>query len=218
MIRVFLIDQYPLVRSGVASILGRDPDLQVCGEADDTLEALPQIGELKPDVVVMDVFKTGAGGIGAIEKLREQYPEIKVIILTESSREVDFLKAVRAGAKGYLAKSLRPEAITNSIRLAAGGGTVIHSLIGSRLFSGLRGPESKGSSGELSPRERQILALVAVGNSNREIAARIFVSETTVKSYLRRILEKLEVKNRAQAVAIAIEKGLLDNYNVQAGA
>lgn len=212
-IKVFIIDRQPILRQGLASVVESDTDFEVVGEAANVEEALLELGNLQPNIVIMDAFKTGSGGIDAINLIREKFPEIKVIILTDSNKDVDFLNAIKAGAKGYLSKSLGPAELTDSARLVAVGGAVVYSSMGARLFGGPRAQRDKNGFNCLSDREREILTLVARGHKNKEIAAITYVSETTVKSHLRRILEKLNVKNRAQAVAIAMEQGLLSNYS-----
>ena len=212
-IKVFIIDRQPILRQGLASVVESDTDFEVVGEAANVEEALLELGNLQPNIVIMDAFKTGGGGIDAINLIREKFPEIKVIILTDSNKDVDFLNAIKAGAKGYLSKSLGPAELTDSARLVAVGGAVVYSSMGARLFGGPRAQRDKNGFNCLSDREREILTLVARGHKNKEIAAITYVSETTVKSHLRRILEKLNVKNRAQAVAIAMEQGLLSNHS-----
>ena len=212
-IKVFIIDRQPILRQGLASVVESDTDFEVVGEAANVEEALLELGNLQPNIVIMDAFKTGSGGIDAINLIREKFPEIKVIILTDSNKDVDFLNAIKAGAKGYLSKSLGPAELTDSARLVAVGGAVVYSSMGARLFGGPHAHRDKNGFNCLSDREREILTLVARGHKNKEIAAITYVSETTVKSHLRRILEKLNVKNRAQAVAIAMEQGLLSNYS-----
>jgi len=212
-IKVFIIDHQPILRRGLASVVESETDFEVTGAANNVQEALAEIENLQPDIVIMDAFRPGSGGVNDINLLREKSPEVKVLILTDSNKDVDFLNAIKAGAKGYLSKSLEPIQLTDSARLVAVGGAVVYSSTGVRLFGGPHAQQDKNKFNCLSGREKEILTLVARGSNNKEIAVLTYVSETTVKSHLKRILEKLNVKNRAQAVAIAMEQGLLENQS-----
>ncbi len=207
MVKVFLIDEHPVTRRGLASVLEMCSGYQVVGDANNLADALPQIEELQPDVVIMDAFGHTGDSIEAISNLHQKCPMVKVLILTDSNKEQDFVKAIRAGVRGYLLKDSDVSQLTDAIRLVAGDGAVVYSSEAAKLFDATN--QDTYPFNQLSPREKDILYLVARGHSNKEIATRCYVSEATIKAHLRRITEKLDVKNRAEAVAIAIEKGIL---------
>jgi len=209
MIKVFLIDNQPVMRQGLASVLEKDAGFQVVGEADSVRDALSQIGELKPDIVIMDAFGGGSDYTKDIAMIQQKFEKAKVFILTDSNRENDFIKAIGAGVRGYLSKTSQVSQLIDAIRLVSANGAVVYSSKVARLFdSNLQ--ETKRQLDQISPREKEILNLVARGYGNKEIASRCYVSESTVKAHLRRIAEKMNVKNRAEAVATAIEKGLIE--------
>jgi len=210
MTTVFLID-HPVYRTGLASILHEHPEFQVVGEAARTTEALEKIEELKPDIVIMDVFIEGGEGVEAITVLEQRCPEVKVLILTHSLKNDDCVKAIRVGVKGYLLKSLEPLELIDSIRLVACGSAIVYTSRAARLFDApeASNKDCKHGINGLSPREKEVLQLVARGVNTKDIAASCYVSQTTIKAHMRRISEKLAAKNRAEAVAKAIEQGLL---------
>jgi two-component system NarL family response regulator len=189
-------------------VLGQFPEFQVVGQASNGSEAVAKASELQPDVVIMDISMPGSTGIEATIALQQRLPQVRVLILTVSEEQEDLFTAIKAGAKGYLLKSVGLEELVNAVRLVANGEAIISPSMAVRLLDEFRQPtKEKVEKGPLSGREREILQLVAQGDSNREIAAQLFISETTVKAHLRSILEKLHVKNRAQAVAHAAGKG-----------
>ena len=207
MVKVFLVDRHPVIRQGLVTIL-ENAGFQVVGEANNAQEALPKIDELKPDIVIMDAFRGGSDNTDDITMLQQKHSKVKIFVLTDSNREQDFLKAIGAGVRGYLLKASEVSQLIDAIRLVAADGTVVYSSKVAGLFdSTLR---EKNQLDRLSQREKEILNLVAHGYSNKEIASRCYVSEATVKAHLRRIAEKMNVKNRAEAVATAIEKGLIE--------
>lgn len=205
MIKVFLIDKHPVIRQGLASVLEK-AEFQVSGAASNIKEALPQIDQLKPDIVILDEFKGGADNTEDITKL--QLKNIKIFVLTDSDREHDFIKAIKSGVRGYLLKASEVSHLIDAIRLVAADGTVVYSSKATSLFDSTL--QETNQVDRLTQREQEILNLVARGQSNKEIATRCYVSEATVKAHLRRIAEKLGVRNRAEAVAAGIEKGFID--------
>ncbi len=207
MVKVFILDEHPVIRRGLVSILEMCAECQVVGDAANTQDALPQITELKPDIVIMDAFRGNGDNIKDITVIQEKYDNAKIFILTDSKKENDFIKAISAGVKGYFSKDSEISQLIDAINLVAAGSTVVYSSKIARLFDSTF--QTANQLDELSQREREILGLVARGYSNRNIAEICFVSEATVKSHMRRIMEKLDVKNRAEAVTIAIEKNLL---------
>jgi len=211
-INIFIIDNYTVFRYGFISILEQHPEFRVIGGAATTAEAVAKLGELQPDIIIMDIFMSGGEGVEAITLMQQKYPDVKVIIVTLSDKEEDFLKAIRAGARAYLLKNIKPTELIESIRLVATGHAIVSPLIAFRLpeeFRETNKPNKEGFN-SLTRREKEVLCLVAQGASNKEIAAHCYVSQTTAKAHLRRILEKLSVRNRAQAAALAITKGLLN--------
>ena len=204
--KVFIIDEMSVIRHGLASVLKTYAGYDVVGGAPSIEASLPMIGELKPDIIVIDINREGGGGVEAINELRRRLPSAKVLVLTDSTDKESFFSSIGAGAKAYLLKASEITEIVDSIRLVATGGAVVYGSGAAKLFDFTN---DKNNAGPLSPREREVLRFVAKGESNREIGLKCFISETTVKAHLRRISEKLDVKNRAQAVAIAMDKGLL---------
>ncbi|MDO8473626.1 MAG: response regulator transcription factor, partial [Dehalococcoidia bacterium] len=211
MVKIFLIDHHPVFRRGLASLLGGHTQFQVVGDAANVKEALPLLEELQPDIIIADFFSPNGDGYEGITMLNQKRPQVKVLVLTDSQNETDFLNCVRSGAKGYLMKKLDLPELVDSIRLVASGTAIVYSTATSTLLdgSGMQNRPRRNGTNGLSEREKEILSLVASGSSNKEIASKCYVSETTVKAHMRRITEKMNVKNRAQAVAIAMEKGLL---------
>ncbi len=207
MIKVFLVDNHPVMRRGLASVLEKSTGFQVVGDADNAQDALSQIAELKPDIVIVDAFGGGDDNSRDLAMIQEKYNKAKIFVLTDSNRENDFLKAISAGARGYLSKASEVSQLLDAIRLVAADGAVVYSSKVARAFDSTLRETNRQD--QLSQREKEILNLVAHGYSNKEIASRCYVSEATVKAHLRRMVEKLGVKNRAEAVATAIEKGLI---------
>ena len=216
MVNIIVIDRQMVYRKGLISILADYPDFKVIGEAANSQEAVESAGDTAPDIAIIDIYLPDGEGAEAINFLQEKFPSIKVLILTTSEKEDDIFEAIKAGAKGYLLKSIAPEELYESICLIAGGNIMVAFSDAFRLFDEIGeinngyNNSTRNGSGCLSAREKEILTLVAQGASNKEIAARCYISETTVKAHVGSILEKLNVKNRAQAVSIATIQGLLD--------
>ena len=212
MVNIVVIDSNYLYRKGVLSILADYPDFQVVSETDDSNEALIKAYEVQPDIVIIDVFEGGSDRVESISFLRQKFPGVKVIVLTFSSKEGDFILAMRAGTRGYLLKSVAPIELIECIRLVASSDAVVSPLNAIGLFEEFaKRNGANGNSGQrLSLREKEVLRLVSRGASNKEIASNCYISETTVKAHLRKILEKMHVRNRAEAVALAATQGLLD--------
>lgn len=211
MIKVLVVDDHPVFRQGLFSLLKDYPDFQVVGEAANGTEAISQASEHKPDVVVMDVRMPECNGVQATTALQEALPDSKVLVLTVSDRDDDLFAAMKAGAKGYLLKDAELDSLITAIKVVASGDVIITPAMAARLINEIKQgnmhPSNEKMNG-LSARERQVMQLVVQGDSNKDIAAKLFISETTVKAHLRTILEKLQVKNRAQAAALVTAKGL----------
>ena len=203
-VTVLLVDDHPVVRSGLRAVLDTD-DVQVIGEAATGEEALALAAHLHPDVVLCDL-RLGAGidGIRTTAALRALDPAPAVLILTTFDRDAEIRGAIEAGAAGYLLKEVAPELILDGIRRAAAGGMVLAPDLAARLLEGLRSPLPR-----LTDREAEVLRLLATGAANREIARTLFVTEATVKSHLAHIFTKLDVDSRSRAIHVAREAGLI---------
>ncbi|WP_010205544.1 response regulator [Salinibacterium sp. PAMC 21357] len=205
MIRVVVADDHPIVRSGIVGLLGAADDIDVVGEAGDGAEAVALATQLSPDVVLMDLRMPGLGGAEATAQIMAARPDARVVILTTYESDENILTAIEAGASGYLLKAAPQEEILAGLRSVARGDVALAPSIAALLVNRMREPAKVS----LSERETQVLALVAAGNSNRKIAAALFVSEATVKTHLIHVFEKLDVKDRTRAVTKAMELGLL---------
>ncbi|MBH0009768.1 response regulator transcription factor [Salinibacterium sp. UTAS2018] len=205
MIRVVVADDHPIVRSGIVGLLSSADDIEVVGEASDGTQAVTLATQLSPDVVLMDLRMPGLGGAEATAQLVAARPDVRVLILTTYESDENILTAIEAGASGYLLKAAPEDEILAGLRSVARGEVALAPSIAALLVNRMREPAKVS----LSDRETQVLALVAAGNSNRKVAAALFVSEATVKTHLIHVFEKLDVKDRTRAVTKAMELGLL---------
>ncbi|MDI1463927.1 response regulator transcription factor [Catellatospora sp. KI3] len=205
MITVLVVDDHPIVRAGLRATLAADPGLSVVGEASGGEEAVRLVQGLHPQVVLMDL-QLGAGidGAQATARLRELPEPPRVLILTTYDSDADILRAIEAGAIGYLLKDADPDDLRAAVRAAAAGETVLAPSVATRLVSRVRSP---GAS--LTPREAEVLQLVAAGHSNSAIARQLFITEATVKSHLVQVFAKLGVDNRTAATAEARRRGII---------
>jgi DNA-binding NarL/FixJ family response regulator len=219
-IRVLLVDDQALMRMGFALVLDAEDDLEVVGEAGDGATALAQVRALRPDVVLMDVRMPGMNGIEATERLTAEHPEVRVLVLTTFDLDEYAFAALRAGASGFLLKDAEPAALVAAIRTVASGEAVVAPRVTRRMLelfaphlpvhADARPGATDPRLAELTPREVEVLRAVARGLSNAEIAAELVLSEATVKTHVGRILAKLEVRDRVQAVIVAYETGLVE--------
>lgn len=239
-IRILLVDDQPLFRRAIATLIGEQPDLLVVGEAENGIEAIEMAHELDPDLVVMDVEMPVMNGVEAVRLIRDQMPAIKVVMLTVSESEDYLFDAIRFGAHGYLLKDLRPEQLYDMLRAVMRNETPLSPAIAGRLLAEFRsggrnagtagGRGGAGSAGALAGvaaggpvrtagplepdgpgltrREIEILQLVSDGLSNKEIGARLSITEGTVKNHVHNSLEKLQLENRIQAAAYVVRQGL----------
>jgi DNA-binding NarL/FixJ family response regulator len=211
-IRVLVADDQNLMRAGFRMILEAQPDIEVVGEAIDGADAVRRFEELAPDVVVMDVRMPTMDGIEATRRLVGRAPSARVLILTTFDLDEYVYQALRAGASGFLLKDRPPEELAAAVRVVASGEALLAPSVTRRLiaeFAARATPVSRTELDELTDREREVLILMARGLSNREIARSLYVAETTVKTHVGRVLHKLRLRDRAQAVVLAYESGLV---------
>lgn len=205
MIRILIADDHTLVRRGIRSVLEQHDDLEVVAEAADGRTAARLAEELRPDVVLLDLVMPGGDGTASLHAIRSRAPQAHVVVLTSYHRDDLIVQAVRAGAVSYLLKDVGPGELVTAVRAAARGQTVLQPAVGSRLLNRLRdgvGPDA------LTRREREVLAYLARGRSNQEIALTLHVSVETVKTHVSHILTKLGLEDRTQAAIYALEQGL----------
>ena len=210
-IRLLIVDDHPVVRDGLRGILEGSPDFEVVGEAANGAEAVTRARALRPDVVLMDLRMPDVDGVTAIKRLAELGVEARVLVLTTYDTDADVVPAIEAGATGYLLKDSPRGDLLRAVRAAAHGEAVLSPSVATRLLGQVRGQgRGQGRAPEpLSARELDVLALIARGCSNRDAAVRLFISEATVKTHLLHIYAKLGVNDRAAAVAVGFERGLL---------
>ncbi len=206
-IRVLIVDDHSVVREGLRMFLVRDLDLEVVGEAADGAEALEQARQLRPDVVVMDLLMPVMDGIAATRSIRRELPEAEVLALTSVLESVSVVEAIRAGAIGYLLKDTQAAELRKAIKAAAARQVQLSPQASAYLLGAVRTPEHPDE--PLTPREMDVLHLLAQGQSNKEIARTLYLVEETVKSHVRHILAKLGVQSRTQALLAAIRLGIV---------
>lgn len=208
--RILLADDHILFRKGLAQLLNAQPDFQVIGEAGDGLEALDKARETMPDLILMDINMPRCDGREATRRIKSELPYVVIVILTVSDDDQDLFVALKHGAQGYLLKKMDPEDLFGQLRGLARGEAPLSRLIASKLLREFARDATPAPEGEaaLTPREQQVLQLVARGLTNREIADKLVVAENTVKNHLRNILAKLHLGNRVQAAAYALREGL----------
>jgi len=206
MIRLVVVDDHPVVREGLVASLEDDPEFQVVGAVGSAEEAVRVVSSTRPDVILLDLELPGVGGLDAIPMLTAVHPDARILILTAYDTDERVLGAIRAGARGYLLKGASLEEITRAIRTVHAGESYLEPRIASKVMAQLH-PRPRPTA--LSDRERVVLRLVAGGRSNKQIAQHLGITERTVKFHVTSILNKLGADNRAQAVAVAAQRGLL---------
>lgn len=202
-IRVLIVDDHPFLRDGIATLIERQPDMAVAGEAGDGAEGIARFAELEPDVVLMDLQMPGISGLEAIEAIRKRSPDARVLVLTTYPGDAQVVRCIQAGAAGYLLKNCIRKELLDAIRMVSGGRPalspeIVHDLAAHALDE------------PLSDRELAVLRLVADGHANKEIAWRLDLSIDTIKAHLKRAFEKLGVDDRTHAVTVAIRRGFIE--------
>lgn len=205
MIKILIVDDHPVVREGLAGMLMGQADFEVIGEATDGAQAVDETLRLEPDVVLMDLRMPGMDGVSAIQQLRKKRATTNILVLTTYDSDADIVRAIEAGATGYLLKDTPREELFRAIRAASRGESVLAPAVAARLMTRMRAPAQEN----LSAREIEVLQLVSRGASNKEIGRSLHISEATVKTHLIHIFNKLGVKDRTAAVTIALERGIL---------
>ena len=206
MIQVLVVDDHPVVRHGLVSMLRWEKDIEIVGEAGDGLEALRLILERRPDVVLLDLRLPGLSGVEVMRQVRAQAPEVRFLVLTTYDTDEYIGPALAAGARGYLLKDVTPDDLARAVRSLMQGKAALEPGVAARVLERM----SEGERGdELSPREMEVLQLLVAGASNKAIAAQLALTENTVKSHISHIFDKLGVQSRAEAVAAALQRGLV---------
>jgi DNA-binding NarL/FixJ family response regulator len=204
-IRVVIVDDHPVVRDGLRGMLESQSDFEIVGEASEGEAAVRMAESLNPAIVLMDLRMPGMDGVTALREIKTNNPQVQILVLTTYDSDADILPAIEAGASGYLLKDTTREDLFAAIRAAARGETVLAPAVAARLVGKMRAPGEE----KLSKRELEVLQLVAEGDSNREIASRLHISQATVKSHLLHIFGKLGVSDRTAAVTVALRRGIL---------
>ena len=202
-IRVFSVDDHPLLREGIAAVVNNQPDMQIVAQAANAQEAIEQFREHRPDVTLMDLRLPDRSGIDAMIAIRSEFPDARIIMLTTFEGDVEIKRALEAGARGYVLKSMPPKELVEVIRQVHAGKRRIPPQLAAQLAEHL-------SDEALTQREVEVLGQIAGGNRNRDIAERLFISEETVKVHIKHIMEKLGASDRTQAVAIGIRRGIIE--------
>lgn len=207
-VRIVVVDDHALFRAGLISLLSQMPEIEVIGEAGDAREAIEVVGRKTPDVVLLDVNMPGMSGIEAVERIKK-ITAARVLMLTISKQDEDLFGAIAAGADGYLLKNAEPDELIRAIKIVAEGQAVLSPEVTTRILKAVSKSQGYSYETQLSLREMEVLECLAQGKTSSQIAADLFISENTVKTHVRHILEKLEAANRAEAVSRAIQLGLI---------
>jgi RNA polymerase sigma factor (sigma-70 family) len=218
-IRVLLVDDHPLLRKGLASLLGREKGFEVVGEAQDGAEALNKAKVLKPDLVLMDIYMPGGDGLEATRRIKEALPSVKVVILTVSEEDKNLFEAIKCGAHGYLLKKIEPRDLFEMLRGVFRGEAPISRTTAAKILNEFAAQARRATEEipeeKLSPKEREVIELLTKGRTNKEIGNKLGITENTVKNHLKNILDKLHLENRVQAAAFALQHKLAEEVQAR---
>ena len=209
MIRVVLVDDHAVVRSGLRMLLDAEEDVEVVGEAGNAKDAVFRARALKPDVILLDVVMPGESGVEVLPTLLRESPDTKVLVLSMQDDPSYVREAFAAGASGYVLKEAADEEVVSAVREIAGGGSYVHPALGARMVAAEAKERAAAEADPLSEREREVLRLLALGHTNQEIAQQLYISVRTAESHRAHIMQKLHLSTRAELVRYALEQGLL---------
>jgi len=209
-IRVLVVDDHAVVRSGLRLLLGQETDIECVGEAGNADEAVHEARRLKPDVILLDVVMPGTSGIEAAPALRQAAPDSKLLVLSMQDDPSYVREAFAAGASGYVLKEAADTEVVSAVREVAGGGRYVHPTLGARLVAAEADAQARAEADPLSEREREVLRLLALGHTNQEIAKMLYISVRTAETHRAHIMQKLRLSTRAELVRHALESGLLE--------
>ena len=214
--KIMIVDDHEVVRLGLISLLEQNSQYEIIAQSDNAIDAIKKVETYKPDIVLMDIRLPGMSGIEACEQINKKYPDTKVIMLTSYAEDEMLFSAIKAGASGYVLKQINAKDLINSIESVARGEASLDPAVTQRVFQEVRKAvreEEASAFSSLSQQERMVLKLVSEGKTNRDIAQNLFLGEGTVRNYVSSILSKLNVSNRAEAAAYAVEHNLKDYLN-----
>lgn len=218
-IRVLLVDDHPLFRKGLASLLSREKGFAVVGEGQNGVEAFQKAKELKPDLVVMDLYMPGCDGLEATRRIKEALPSVKVVILTVSEEDKNLFEAIKCGAHGYLLKKIEPRDLFEMLRGVFRGEAPISRATAAKILNEFAAQAHRATEEipeeKLSPKEREVIELLTKGRTNKEIGNKLGITENTVKNHLKNILDKLHLENRVQAAAFALQHKLAEEVQAR---
>jgi DNA-binding NarL/FixJ family response regulator len=214
-IRVLLVDDHPLFRKGIVSLLSAEPGFAVVGEASNGQDAIEKARDLMPDVILMDISMPGVNGLEATQRIKAEFPYVRIVMLTVSDADENLFEAIKSGAQGYLLKKIEPQTLFSTLRKVVEGEAPMSGVMATKLLAEFsrqtrRASQSPTAVATLTEREREVLNHIADGKTNKDIASALSIAENTVKNHLKNILEKLHLENRVQAATFALRQGLLN--------